>query len=192
VLILCALPLAAQTSFSMNNAWTQTVTGQAQNVTSKGPQLSQQINANGTWSTGLPANANTLLNIAFLQGSTYLVNTPVQVSNVLVAKIFANAQNQLLLSLTPVNTRQMQHSIDEANVFLSQKLPTKEFCLQVTTLKGGLIQLANGLVIEATGKTSLLPKEGKSGCVCGRGLPALPGHNTFRFDVMSACDKTKK
>lgn len=193
VLALVALPLGAQT-LSLSNAWSQTVTGQAQNITNNTPPQKQTLNPNGSWNTGMPASGDVEEKLAFMQGSTYLANTPITVSGVTMAQLVYNpTYNVLTVKLTPVaSAKKNEHDIEEANAFLATKLPSKkEFCLEVMRLAHDRLRLANGMIVAAAGDLKLLPKEGKSGCVCGRGLEPAHGSNMERFEVMQAC-VTKK
>lgn len=189
LLVLLALPLAAQT-LTLQNSWTQTVTGQAQNVTTNSTQTMQSLNPNGSWNTNMPANGNTEEKIGFVQGSTYLANTPFIVVNVIKAQLVLNTQtNTISVHLYPATGgKKHEHDIEAANLFLAMKPPTKEVCLEVESLKGGKVLLANGLVLTQAGDLKLFPKEGKSGCVCGRGLAAKTG-GMERFEAMRACPK---
>ena len=135
-----------------------------------------------------------MLKIAFLQGTTYVGETPIVVTNVANAKLWVpnppntNPQPPEVY-LTPVKM-DSQKDVAEANRFLATKVPTKDFCLTAKsgTYKGrrGII-LANGLVLVATGKINLLPKEGEKGCVCGRGLAPAEGSDIEIFEVKSRC-----
>ena len=100
----------------------------------------------------------------------------------------------LVVQLSPATgEKKHEHEVGEANLFLAMKPPTKAFCLQVTTQKGGkTLLLANGLVVAAAGDRALLPKEGKSGCVCGIGLAPAPGSDMEQFEAQKRCEKPAK
>lgn len=193
LLTLAVLPLGAQTLI-MSNGWSQSVTAQAQNVTGGGPVQSQPLNQGNQWNTGMPANPDTDLKIAFLQGSNYLANTPFLVSDVVKATLVYNSTyNIVSVFLTPAPTgAKHEHDVTEANAFLAMKTPTKEFCLTVLRLKNDRLLLGNGLIVAAAGDLKLLPKEGASGCVCGRGLAPAPKTYVERFEVKARCEAPKK
>jgi hypothetical protein len=97
--------------------------------------------------------------------------------------------------MTPANTAgKHQHDVAEANLFFAAKPPTKQFCLNIEVLKGNpkTILLANGLLLAATGDLALLPKEGKSACLCGKGEPPAAGSDMERFHIEKRCDTAKK
>lgn len=193
VLVLATLPAAAQTLI-MSNGWNQSVTAQAQNVTGGGPLQSQPLNQGGQWNTGMPANPDTDLKIAFVQGQTFLANTPFLVSDVVKATLVYNSTyNILSVALTPAPSgKKHGNGVVEANAFLAMKTPTKEFCLEVLRLKGDRLRLDNGLIVAAAGDLKLLPKEGASACLCGRGLAPAPKTYLERFDVKARCEAPKK
>jgi hypothetical protein len=192
VCLLVPFSLSAQT-LTMKNGWTATVTAQGQNYTTNSVLVSQSLAVNASWDSKLTANPDTLLKIWFLQGSTNLANTPLLLTNVKLATL-AETQGYLYIQLTPA-VISSQPAVDEANKFLASKTPTGEFCLNVKSVlvksKRAVI-LSNGMIAVATGKIDLLPPNGKSGCVCGRGLAPANGSEIEIFEVQSRCVTAKK
>lgn len=192
VCLLASLSLSAQT-LTMKNGWTATVTAQGQNYTTNSVLVSQSLAVNASWDSKLTANPDTLLKIWFLQGSTNLANTPLLLTNVKLATL-AETQGYLYIQLTPA-VISSQPAVDQANKFLASKTPTGQFCLTVKSVlvksKRAVI-LSNGMIAVATGKIDLLPPNGKTGCVCGRGLAPADGSEFEIFEVQSRCDTAKK
>ena len=194
-LFACSLPLFAQPTMTMSNGWNQTVTGAAATTTQNNQVQTHTLAPNQSWDTGDPANGNTMLQIKFSNSSGNLANTPVYITNVVTAKLVYNqTYGVLTVQLTPATGGgKHEHATAEANVFLAMKPPTRQFCLEVDVLKGHkTLLLANGMVVAATGKVALLPPEGKSGCVCGKGLPPAKGSDMEQFEVEKRCDTPKK
>jgi hypothetical protein len=196
--VLAALPLAAQSTLTIANGWTQTVTGQDQDVSSAGLVQSQSLAPKASFNTGIPANANTLAKVVFMQGSTALANTPIMVSDVMTATLVESTlagESALVVQLTPAPTTGSKHDVDSANLLLASKLPTREFCLRVTgrTVHGKrVLRLDNGLVLIAAGRTALAPADGGASCLCGRAIPPSKTSAGFaRFDIRAVCQTAK-
>jgi len=190
-------PLLAQTTLTMTNGYTESVTAKATDVTTNSLVTSQSETPNYTWDTKFAANTGNLIQIEFDDSSGHsLANTPFLVSDVANAKLYFNSTWQVMcVGLTPApGTNQGKHEIDGANEFVAMKRPTKSYCMTVTAMEHGghkVVRLANGAIVVATGKLGLLPKKGKSGCVCGRGLDPDAGSKIGRFEVQKRCDTMK-
>jgi len=191
-------PLLAQTTLTMTNGYTETVTAKATDVTTNSLVTSQSETPNYTWDTKFAANTGNLVQIEFDDASGHsLANTPFLVSDVANAKLYYNSQWLVMcVGLTPApGTNQPKHDIDGANEFIAMKRPTKSYCMTVTAMTHGghkFVRLANGAIVAVTGKLGFLPKDGKSGCVCGRGLGPDAGSKIGRFEVQNRCDTAKK
>jgi hypothetical protein len=172
-----------------------TVYAAAATTTSNNTSNSKQLAPHQSFDTGFPANANTLLQIVFndLNGN-HLANTPAYITGVVTATLNYNTSYGVYtVQLTPaVGTKKHQHDIAAANAFTAMKLPTKQVCLQVTRRDDKTIMLMNGQVLAVTGDLALLPAKGKSGCVCGVGLPPASGSDMEQFKVEKRCDTPKK
>jgi hypothetical protein len=202
LLLVCLLafftfPLFAQTTLTMTNGYTETVTAKATDITTNSLVTSQSETPNYTWDTKFAANTGNMVQIEFDDASGHsLANTPFVVSDVANAKLYYNAQWMVMcVGLTPApGTNQEKHDIDGANEFIAMKRPTKSYCLTVTAMNHHghkVLRLANGAIVLATGKLGLLPKDGKSGCVCGRGLVPAAGSHMGRFEVQKRCETMK-
>jgi len=198
VLAVITFWLFAQTTLTMTNGYTETVTAKATDVTTNSLVTSQSEAPNYTWDTKFAADSSNMIQIEFDDNTGHsLANTPFLVSNVANAKLYFNSQWLVMcVGLTPVaGINYDKHEIDAANEFIAMKRPTKAYCMTVTpTTHGGhrMVKLANGAIVLASGKIGLLPKNGKSGCVCGRGLVPAAGSKIGRFEVQKRCDTPKK
>jgi len=197
LLALFTFPLFAQTTLTMTNGYTETVTAKATDVTTSSLVTSQSETPNYTWDTKFAANTGNMVQIEFDDATGHsLANTPFVVSDVANAKLYYNAQWKVMcVGLTPApGINQGKHEIDGANEFIAMKRPTKSYCMTVTTMEHAghkVVRLANGAVVLATGKLGLLPKTGKWGCVCGRGLVPDAGSKMGRFEVQKSCVTAK-
>jgi hypothetical protein len=191
-------PLFAQTTLTMTNGYTETVTAKATDVTTNSLITSKSETPNYTWNTNFAANTGNMIQIEFDDSTGHpLANTPFLISDVANARLYFNSQWLVMcVGLTPApGINQGKHDIDGANEFVAMKRPTKPFCMTVTPLEHGghrMVRLANGAVVMATGKLGLLPKNGKSGCVCGRGLVPEAGSKIGRFEVQNRCNTVAK
>jgi len=198
LLAFLAFPLLAQTTLTMTNGYTETVTAKATDVTTNSLVTSQSESPNYTWDTKFAANTGNMIQIEFDDATGHsLANTPFTVSDVANAKLYFNSQWLVMcVGLTPApgTGGPAKPDIDKANEFIAMKRPTKSYCMPVKVMEHAghkMVRLANGAVVAATGKLGLLPKDGKWGCVCGRGLVPEKGAAMGRLEVQDRCD-TKK
>jgi hypothetical protein len=187
-------PLFAQTTLTMTNGYTQTVTAKATDVTTNSLVTSQSETPNYTWDTKFAANTGNMVQIEFDDATGHsLANTPFVVSDVANARLYYNSQWMVMcVGLTPApGTGQGKQDIDGANEFIAMKRPTKSYCMTVKVMehaKHKVVRLANGAILIASGKLGLLPKTGKSACLCGRGVDPEAGSKIARFDVQKLCN----
>lgn len=186
-------PLFAQTTLTMTNGYTETVNAKATDVTTSSLVTSQSETPNYTWDTKFAASTSNLIQIEFDDKTGQpLANTPFLLSAVANAKLYFSSQwSVMCVALTPISgLNQGKHDIDAANEFIAMKRPTKSYCMTVTAMEHAghtVLRLANGAVVLATGNLGLLPKSGKAGCVCGRGLVPDKGSMLGRFEVQKRC-----